>query len=676
MGGQIAEAYVQIIPTTDGIASNIGKALGDEGEKGGKSLGKSILSGASKVLAAVGIGKVFKDALAAGGDIQQSFGGLDTIYDKAAEGAKNYARAAAEAGISANSYAEQAVSFGAALKQAYGGDTVAAMEAANTAIMDMADNSAKMGTDISAVQSAYQGFAKQNYTMLDNLKLGYGGTKTEMERLLADAEKLSGIHYDIDNLGDVYDAIHVIQQDLGLTGVAAEEAKTTLTGSMGAMKASFTNFLADLALGNDLKGSLSALTTSVIGFANNVIPLIGNIISAAPQAIVELLTGIGPTLLETGMDAIMQLGTGIAEALPDLIATISEMIPQIITGFAEMSPQLLGIGIDILLALINGILSALPQLIAALPTIITALTTALTSNIGLVVQAGITLLMGLVQAIPQIVSALVAAAPEIVTALIGALLSLSGELMSAAVTLWMGIVDAIVQLVGPIVSAVGNAIKSAINAVVSFAGRMLQAGVELIKSIISGIKSMVANVIAAAKEIGTKILDAIKGFVGQMVDAGRNLLLGLAQGIGNAIGGVIAKAKEAAGKIVGGVKSAFGIASPSRVFRDQVGRYLMLGLAAGIEGNTKPVTDAIDDIGALTTAGFANTLGVNAALGVTTDAEATADLATLIRIVNGLSDKIDRLKIYLDSGELVGGITGDMDDALGSKSALYERGLA
>ena len=214
----VATAYVQVVPTTKGIKEALTNEISGSGDAGGIKIGSAI----KKAIVAAGIGaaltKVVSTALSAGGDLQQSFGGLDTIYGDASEAAKQYASEAAKAGISANSYAEQAVSFGASLKAAFGGDTIKAAEAANTAILDMADNSAKMGTDISAIQSAYQGFAKQNYTMLDNLKLGYGGTKTEMERLLADAQKLSGIKYDINNLGDVYEAIHVIQGELGLTG--------------------------------------------------------------------------------------------------------------------------------------------------------------------------------------------------------------------------------------------------------------------------------------------------------------------------------------------------------------------------------------------------------------------------------------------------------------------------
>ena len=195
----LGQAYVQIIPSAKGISGAISSIIEPEATSSGKSAGINIGSAIKAAIAAAGIGVALKSALEAGGNLQQSFGGLDTLYGDAAKAAKEYAVEAAQAGISANSYAEQAVSFGAALKSAFGGDTVKAAEAANVAILDMADNSAKMGTDITSIQTAYQGFAKQNYTMLDNLKLGYGGTKAEMERLLADAEKLSGVKYNIDN---------------------------------------------------------------------------------------------------------------------------------------------------------------------------------------------------------------------------------------------------------------------------------------------------------------------------------------------------------------------------------------------------------------------------------------------------------------------------------------------
>ena len=246
---ELGNAYVQIIPSMRGIKGNLEKELGDASESAGKSSGSRFGQAlkTAAIGAAAGIGVAMKAAVDAGADLQQSFGGLETIYGDAAEQAKIFAAQASTMGVSANDYAEQAVSFGAALKMAFGGDTTKAVEAANTAIMDMTGNAAKMGTPLESIQNAYQGFAKGNYNMLDNLKLGYGGTKEEMERLLADAQKISGVEYKLDNLGDVYDAIHVIQGELGLTGVAAEEASTTFSGSLGAMKAAATNVLATIS---------------------------------------------------------------------------------------------------------------------------------------------------------------------------------------------------------------------------------------------------------------------------------------------------------------------------------------------------------------------------------------------------------------------------------------------
>lgn len=370
---EIAKAYVQIIPSTQGVKEKLESELGDSGKSGGESFGKSFTGKLKGLIAAAGIGAAVKSAMDAGGALQQSFGGLDTIYEDASEAAKEYAREAARAGISMNDYAEQAVSFGASLKQAFKGDTMSAMEAANTAILDMTDNAAKMGTPLESIQNAYQGFAKQNYTMLDNLKLGYGGTKTEMERLLADAQKLSGVEYDIENLGDVYEAIHVIQQDLGLTGVAAAEASETFTGSMGAMKASLSNFMADLATGGDYQQSLNTLIESTGGFLlNNALPMIGTIFNAIadmlggdaiPQIIDKIMVFFsenGGKILESGTKLLGNLLTGLLKALPSLIASLPKIIKAIIDAFKQVDWK--SVGKDIINGIIQGLKEAASML--------------------------------------------------------------------------------------------------------------------------------------------------------------------------------------------------------------------------------------------------------------------------------------------------------------------------
>lgn len=358
----LGNAYVNIVPKAPGIEGKIEGLFsggGSGAERAGLSLGKKLLGGIAALGIGAAIGETIKSAFDAGGALEQSFGGLETIYGDAAAAAKNYAMAAAEAGISANSYAEQAVSFGASLKQAFGGDTAAAVEAANTAILDMADNAAKMGTPIENLQTAYQGFAKQNYTMLDNLKLGYGGTKTEMERLLADAQKLTGVKYDISNLGDVYEAIHVIQGELGLTGVAAEEASTTLQGSMNAAKASWENVMAALTTGEGLETAMSNLTNSVGAFADNVLRMLSELGPQLPGLIlglVDVIVDHAPEFLASGVELIAQLALGLIAGIPDLLAKIPEIFDRLRESFAQYDWG--EIGLNIVRGIINGLGSA------------------------------------------------------------------------------------------------------------------------------------------------------------------------------------------------------------------------------------------------------------------------------------------------------------------------------
>lgn len=364
-GTNLGTAYIQIVPSADGIRGSITNVLGGEAESAGGSLGSKIGSFAKKALVAAGIGtavvKGFKAAISEGAKLQQSYiGGLDTLYGEAADAARAHAREASAMGISMNDYAEQAVSFGAALRSAYGGDTLKAANAADTAIKDMADNAAKMGTPLESIQTAYQGFAKQNYTMLDNLKLGYGGTKSEMERLLKDAEKISGVKYDLNNLGDVYDAIHVIQGDLGLTGVAAQEASETFSGSFGAMKAAAQNLFGSLALGENIQPALSTLITSINNFAfNNLIPLIGTIIKGLPTVIAGFVRD-GIPLLMSHISNFVQSAATKLESLANNITG-----PKVKAWAVATIPKLLKAAGDLLGKFATGLVTNIPKIIKA-----------------------------------------------------------------------------------------------------------------------------------------------------------------------------------------------------------------------------------------------------------------------------------------------------------------------
>lgn len=358
----LGNAYVNIVPKAPGIGGKINNLLNQGGggaESAGTGLGKKIIGGLAAAGIGAAVGKVLKDAVEAGGNLQQSFGGLDTLYGESSAMMKEYAASAASAGISMNSYAEQAVSFGAALKQSFGGDTLSAAQAANTAILDMADNAAKMGTPLESIQTAYQGFAKQNYTMLDNLKLGYGGTKEEMERLLADASELSGKEYDISSLGDVYEAIHVVQEELGIAGVAADEAATTFTGSFGALKASWENVMAALTTGEGMEEAMANLTTSIGNFSTNILSMFELLVPQIPTVIMGLVDAIianAPQLIASGIQLIIQLAVGLVQAIPELIGKIPEIFAQVKSAFAAV--DWMQLGKDLINGIIKGIQAA------------------------------------------------------------------------------------------------------------------------------------------------------------------------------------------------------------------------------------------------------------------------------------------------------------------------------
>ena len=451
-GTEIGKAFVHIVPTFKGVVGALQQGLVPGAEQAGKAVGTSMAAKMKQALVALGIGKILGDTVKAslqvGGALQQSFGGLETLYGDAADAAKNYAMQAAQAGIDANTYAEQAVSFGAALKQAFGGDTEAAMNAANTAILDMADNSAKMGTDIGSIQTAYQGFAKQNYTMLDNLKLGYGGTRSEMERLLKDASKLSGVEYNIDNLGDVYAAIHVIQEELGVAGVAAKEAGETMTGSAAATKAAWQNLLASMSLGMDLSQPIQQLVTSAGNLLfNNLIPMVGNVLLAMPQVVIGVAQQIFPTI-QAGISALLS-------------GQVGQTVTTLTAGFMARIPELMATGVQMLTGFVTGLYNALPQIVVAAAGVIAQFVATVAVHLPEILQKGIELLgqlaAGIIQAIPDLVRKI----PEVYNSIKQQFsqfdwLSIGGDIVK-------GIANGITNGLSSIAEAARNAAESALN---------------------------------------------------------------------------------------------------------------------------------------------------------------------------------------------------------------------
>lgn len=577
----LGNAYVQIIPSAEGISGKITEAISGEAENAGKSAGNSIVGKIKGIILAAGIGKILKDSLMEGAKLQQSFGGLDTLYDGAQNSAKRFAKEAYKAGISANTYAEQAVSMGAALKASLGGDTTKAAKAANMAIMDMADNSAKMGTSIDSIQMAYQGFAKGNYTMLDNLKLGFGGTKTEMERLLQTAEKATGVKYDINNLNDVYSAIHVIQKNLGLTGVAADEAKTTFSGSFGAMKASAQNLLASLSLGEDIQPALKGLIETTNNFVfNNFIPMLANIAKQIPGLIVQ-----GVDLLANQFPQLKP----VADAIHLIQDNLNTLMPVIVAITAAVATFKLEMAIA---SLIQGVVQGIKALKAANEgaTIAQALLNAVMNLNPFILVT--TLIAGLVAGIIY-------------------LWNTNDGFRNAANNAWNAIKSGIGTVVNALVNfftvSVPNALKSMLNWFVGLPGTIGGALGSVISRVSSFVVQMGKKGIDSARGFIGNIVNGIRGGVASMIGAGEQLMYGLAKGIGNAVGAVINKAKEVAGNIVRSVKGFFGIHSPSRVFAE-IGEYLDKGLAKGIGDNTGIVSKAMDGLNQEATGSFQSDL--------------------------------------------------------------------
>ena len=442
MATEIAQAYVQLIPSARGITGKIQSILDPEasaaGQSAGQSLGSSLVGVMTKVIAAAGIGKAFSAAISEGAALQQSLGGIETLFKGSADKVKGYANEAYKTtGLSANAYMENVTGFSASLLQSLGGDTNKAAETANMAMIDMSDNANKMGTSMESIQMAYQGFAKQNYTMLDNLKLGYGGTKQEMERLLNDAQKLTGVKYDINNLSDVYSAIHAIQENLDITGTTAKEASTTFTGSFESMKAAAQNVLGKLALGEDIKPSLEALLNSTeIFLVGNLAPMIGNILAQLPTLLMGALKGVFTKLF----------GEGIGSAQAGVLTTLAGAF----AGFK-------------LFSVFSGLLSGLPGIIATVKTAVTGFFALLSANpIGIVITALGALVAGLVYFFTQTETG-----KAIFQDFMTWLSATWNELVPVLTEVWNNIVtaattalNALVEFVTPIVQEVAAFIKT------------------------------------------------------------------------------------------------------------------------------------------------------------------------------------------------------------------------
>lgn len=551
MATELAKAYVQIIPSAVGIQGRIQKEIEPEADSAGSSFGGKMVGMIKKVIATAAIGKALSASISEGAALEQSLGGIETLFKDSADKVKaNAAKAYQTAGMSANDYMELTTSFSASLLSSLAGDTSKAADVADMAMVDMSDNANKMGTNMEDIKNAYQGFAKQNYTMLDNLKLGYGGTKSEMERLLADAQKISGVEYNIDNLSDVYSAIHVIQGQLDITGTTAKEAATTISGSFNQMKAAAKNVMGEIALGMDVGPALNELANTIITFAaGNLLPAVWNVISALPSAIVTFVTALGPQLFAAVSGLIPQIASGITTGIPTLYQSAMQLMDQFNIEIQEQLPTLLQKGVDFISNIVNGILQNLPQVITMAGNVITYFVNTIISMLPTVLSAGARLLLrlvnGIINNLPQITQAAVTAIVRFVASIGQNLPQILQSGITIIAKLAAGLIRAIPNLVGQIpaiISAIVNAFTS------QNWGRI---GINIISGIASGLRSA-----------AHMLWDAVKGVLGGF--------------------------KE-------NVLAFFGIHSPSR-WGAYVGEMIDTGIANGLIGKTTLVSNAAAEL--------------------------------------------------------------------------------
>ena len=486
-GIELGKAYVQIVPSAQGIKSALTEMFDEEteglGEQTGQSIGQELIGTLKKVIAAAGIGKIISDSINMGGALQQSLGGVETLFKDSADTVKEYAaQAYRTVGLSANDYMEQTTSFAASLLSSVSQDTDAAAQLANMAMVDMADNANKMGTDMQDIQNAYQGFAKQNYTMLDNLKLGYGGTQAEMQRLLNDATKISGVKYDLGNLADMYSAIHIIQQEMDITGTTAKEAATTLTGSFAAMKAAAENVMGNWSTGADLTEPLQALADTAQTFlVDNLLPMIGNVLAG----ILEIVYSLVPELLQTGTELLSSLAQGFTEGIPEFFSTALPQLLAFTDQLRDNAASFVDAGLNLITQLLNGLIAGLPNLIAYVPDIIINICGIINDNMPKILGEGVAIIVQLVVGIVKAVPDLLANWKKILQAVLSVISAINW--LNIGKNILTGVANGVKSMGSSMLNAFKGGFSSALAWIKSLPSQAVQWGKNLIQSFINGL---------------------------------------------------------------------------------------------------------------------------------------------------------------------------------------------
>ncbi len=609
-----------MFPTEVGLLAEDGsvviKIKGDDSPfqkvlgKIGSAVNTAVKASAAAVGAAsAGVAALGTACINAYADYEQLVGGVETLFKDSAETIHSFAdNAYKTAGLSANEYMETVTSFSASLLQSLDGDTEKAAAAADLAITDMADNANKMGTAMESIQYAYQGFAKQNYTMLDNLKLGYGGTKEEMQRLLADAEKLSGVKYDLSSYADIVEAIHVIQTEMGITGTTAKEASTTIQGSVASMKAAWANLMVGMA--DDTQNFdmlLSNFIESIGTVADNLLPRIGVVIEGmgklvaglAPEiasALPTLTNELLPNLVELGVQSISALVQGIQENGDSLAAGALSIVGTLAEGIAELLPMVADTAASLVVSLADGLTESLPNIIPVAIETISTLVENLTENANTVIEAGIQIILalgeGLIAALPQLIETV----PQIVINIANVINDNAPKLIDTALYLITRLAVGLVQAIPTLVVNIPKIIEAIVAAFMAF--QWLNLGKQLIDGVANGVKKAGESMATAAKNAFSKFKAKITGseVATELKNIGKYIIDGIVGGIKNSLSKIANIAGKIKDTLLSKLKGLFKIASPSKLMKEEVGTYIGEGIAVGIEESGQMAVDAAEDV--------------------------------------------------------------------------------
>lgn len=620
--------------------------------------------------AATGIAALTKNALNNYAEYEQLVGGVDTLFKDSSAKVQEYAANAYKtAGLSANEYMDTVTSFSASLLQSLGGDTEAAADMANVAITDMADNANKMGTDMASIQNAYQGFAKQNYTMLDNLKLGYGGTKQEMQRLINHANDLNAAQgkytdYSIESYADIVSAIHDVQVEMGIYGTTAKEASTTIQGSVSSMKSAWGNLLVGIADDNaDFKALTEQFVDSLVTVGENIIPRINVILGGISQLVTSASTTIIPMVITT-----------ITDNLPALLQSAVALVGALGQGIIDSLPAITQAAIDILFSLANGLIENLPTLIDGIVqvtlTIVQMLTSPdfLTQLIETAILLIMTLAQGLIDAIPQ----LIAAVPLIIGNLLAAIIVELPNIIQMGIDLLFALIDGIIKCIPELVAAVPTLIVAFINGIVNNLDKIILAAPQIIVSLITGIVGAIPELIAAVPRVIAAIVDTIRNYDWSSI--GRNIVQGLKDGIAGMWDNIKNWFNDKVNSLVGGVKRILGIHSPSKVFAG-IGGYMAEGLGEGFSDEFASVKKDIEGDMSFSAGSITAGANINGNYASGSYGAASGGSGRIIMLLEQYLPMLANMKVIMDSGQVVGLLAPGMDEELAKINARRARAV-